>query len=115
MRRLGYALAAAFIAAALGVLSSVATQGFQDLAAARSERARLEARKVELEARIAELEATLDAVHSDPEAVESLARAELGWVRPGETVILLATPTPVTVAQPVDPGPEPTPVLRMPR
>ena len=113
MRRLGYALAAALIVAAMGVLSSVATQGFQELGQARAERVRLEARKAELEARIIELEATLDAVTSDPEAVESLARAELGWVRPGETVILLATPTPEPLEVPA--GPQPTPILRSPR
>jgi cell division protein FtsB len=112
VRRLGYALAAALIVVAMGVLSSVATQGFQELGQARGERARLEARRAELEARIAELEATLEAVTSDPEAVESLARVELGWVKPGETVIILATPTPVPPA--AADGPVPTPILRLP-
>jgi cell division protein FtsB len=93
VKRLGILAGAVLVLLALGLLSSIATQGFQDLAGAQAERARLEQRKAELEDRIDALEATLHAVRSDPAAVESLARTELGWIRPGETVILLATPT----------------------
>ena len=67
-----------------------------------------------LERSIAQIEATLDAVRSDPEAVESMARQELGWIRPGETVLILDTPTapplPVTSTEPT-----PTPILSLGR
>ena len=98
---------------ALGLLSSIVTAGFDELAAAEKERDRLEERKIELGKSISELEATLEAIHTDPAAVESLARRDLGWVRPGDTVILLATPT-----RPPEPavltGPTPTPILTLP-
>jgi cell division protein FtsB len=78
---------------ALGVLSSVVTQGFQEVARAEQERTDLEAEKARLERSIAELEATLSALRGSPAAVESMARLDLGWIRPGETVLILATPT----------------------
>jgi len=113
MRRASYILLALGALVALGLLSSIVTAGFDELAAAEEERDRLEQRKIELGTRISELEATLEAIHTDPAAVESLARRDLGWVRPGDTVILLATPTP-----PPEPaaltGPTPTPILALP-
>ena len=93
-RRLPLILLGIVALAALGVFSSIVTHGFEELAAAEKERDRLEQRKIELSESIEELEMTLEAVRTDPAAVESLARAELGMVRPGDTVILLATPTP---------------------
>jgi len=94
VRRLPLLLAAAAALLALGLLSSLVTQGFQDVAAAEQERDRLVAEKARLERHIGELEESLDAVRHDPAAVESMARRDLGWVRPGEKVLLLATPTP---------------------
>jgi cell division protein FtsB len=97
---------------ALGVLSSVVTQGFQEVARAEQERAALEAEKARLEGSIAELEATLSALRGGPAAVESTARLDLGWIRPGETVLILATPTlpplPVSTTEPT-----PTPVYSL--
>ena len=113
MRRVSYILLALAALAVLGLLSSIVSHGFDELAAAEEERTNLEQRMIELSESISELEATLEAIHSDPAAVESLARLELGWVRPGDTVILLATPTP-----PPEPaaltGPVPTPILSLP-
>jgi cell division protein FtsB len=113
MRRASYILLALAALVALGLLSSIVTAGFDELAAVKSERARLEKRRIELGNNIAELESTLEAIHNDPAAVESLARRDLGWVRPGDTVILLATPT--RPPQPVAlTGPTPTPILALP-
>ena len=113
MRRVSLILLALVALVALGLLSSIVTAGFDELAAAEEERDRLEQRKIELSNRISELEAILEAIRTDPEAVESLARRDLGWVRPGDTVILLATPT-----RPPEPaaltGPTPTPILTLP-
>ena len=113
MRRVSYILLALAALVVLGLLSSIVNHGFGELAAAEKERANLEERIVELSESISEFEATLEAIRSDPAAVESLARFELGWVRPGDTVILLTTPTP-----PPEPatltGPTPTPILSLP-
>ena len=98
---------------ALGVFVSIVSHGFGELDDVEEERDRLKERAVELEKNVAELDETLEAIRTDPAAVESLARRELGWVRPGDTVILLATPTPPPepVALTV---PEPTPILTLP-
>jgi len=100
--------------AALGILSSVVTQGFQEVARAEQERVALEDEKARLERSIAELEATLHALRSSPEAVESMARLELGWIRPGETIVILAAPTlpplPISTSEPT-----PTPVFSLSR
>jgi cell division protein FtsB len=98
----------------LGLLSSIVTQGFDEMMAAERERDRLEERKLELKKDIAELEETVEAIRTDPAAVESMARHELGWVRAGDTVILLATPTPPPPIQPSLTGPTPTPILALP-
>ena len=113
MKRLPLILLGLAAIGALGLLSSIVTHGFQQVARAEEERQQLEAEKVRLERSIAELEATLEALQTKPEAVESLARRELGWVRPGERVLILATPTPAPL--PVSSTEqEPTPILSMP-
>jgi cell division protein FtsB len=113
MKRASLILLALAAVIALGVFASIVSHGFRELRDTEHERERLKNRAVELEKRVQELDQTLEAIHTDPAAVESLARRELGWVRPGETVILLATPTP-----PPEPpsltGPEPTPILTLP-
>jgi len=112
VRRLPLLLAAVAALVALGVLSSVATQGFRVLGDAEAERDRLLAERTRLESEIERLETTVEALRTDPEAVETLARRELGFVRPGERVLLLATPVPppppssLTVASP-------TPILTL--
>jgi cell division protein FtsB len=111
MKRLPLVVLAIAVLAALGVFSSIVTHGFEELAAAEDEQRRLEERTIELEDSIAELEETLHALRTDPAAVESLARAELAMVRPGDTVVLLATPTPPP--EPALTGPAPTPILTL--
>jgi cell division protein FtsB len=113
MKRLPLIVFAIAVLAALGVFSSIITRGFEELAEAEDERDRLVERKIELSNSIDELEATLRAIRTDPAAVESLARGELEMVRPGDTVILLATPTPP--AGPSLTGPTPTPILALPK
>ena len=113
MKRLPLILLALAALAALGVFSSIVTHGFEELAEAEGERDRLEQRKIELSNSIEAYETTLEALRTDPAAVESLARGELGMVRPGDTVILLATPTPPP--EPSLTGPTPTPILTIPK
>jgi cell division protein FtsB len=113
VKRLPLILAAVIAVVALGVLSSIVTQGFEDMAEAETERLRLEEEKQRLEADIEVLEDTLEALDSDPAAVESLARKELGYIRPGEIVIILATPTPEPLHL-SSTEPTPTPILSMP-
>jgi cell division protein FtsB len=113
VKRLPLILLGLAVLVALGLLSSIVTHGFQQVARAEEDRRRLEAEKARLERSIAEIEATLEALKTKPEAVESLARHELGWVKPGERVLILATPTPAPL--PISPTePEPTPILSMP-
>jgi cell division protein FtsB len=110
--RVSLVLAIVALLVAFGILSSIVTQGFRQLAEAEQERDQLRAEKQRLEQRIEELNATLEALRTDPAAVESLARRDLGWVRPGDTVIVLATPTPAAVALTLT-GPTPTPILSL--
>ena len=113
MKRLPLILLALGAVIALGVFISIVSQGFAELSDAEEERERLKQRAVELEESVAELDETLEAIRSDPAAVESMARRELGWVRPGDTVILLATPTPPPTPAALT-GPTPTPILSLP-
>ena len=113
MRRLPLILLALGVLVVLGVFSSIVSHGFAELADAEEERERLKQRTIELEENVAELDETLEAIRTDPAAVESLARRELGWVRPGDTVLLLATPTPPPQPAALT-GPTPTPILSLP-
>ena len=113
MKRLPLILLGLAALGALGLLSSIVTHGFQQVASAEEERQRLEAERERLEQSIDQLEATLHVLRTRPEAVESLARHELGWVRPGEKVLILAPPTPAPL--PISSTePEPTPIMSMP-
>ena len=47
---------------------------------------------VTLRARTAELARTVERLHNDPAYVEKLAREELGYVRPDETVLKFPSP-----------------------
>jgi cell division protein FtsB len=111
MKRLPAVLLAIAALAVLGAFASIVAHGFEELAAAEAEKQRLEARARELAESIAETEEMVAALRNDPAAVESVARVELGMVRPGETVILLATPTPPP--PPSLTGPTPTPILSL--
>jgi cell division protein FtsB len=113
MKRLPVLLLALAAVVILGIFSSIVGHGFEELTRAEDERSRLENRKIELAKNIDELEQTLNAIRTDPAAVESIARRELGMVRPGDTVILLATPTPPPIPSFLT-GPAPTPILTLP-
>jgi cell division protein FtsB len=113
VKRLPLILAAVVAVVALGLLSSIVTQGFEDMAGAEAERQELEAEKERLEAEIETLEDTLSALETNPAAVESMARKELRYIRPGETVVIIATPTPAPL--PIsETEPTPTPLLTLP-
>ncbi len=111
--RLGWVLAAVAGAVALALVAGAAARGWGELAAVRAQERRLSAERRRLEREVERLEATLRALDRDPGAVEALARRELGWVRPGEEVLILATPTPVP--PPPLTGPPPTPILSLSR
>jgi len=113
MRRVTVLVAAVILLVGLGVLSGAVTRGLGQLRAARAEQRRLEARKVELERSIALMKETLHRLRTDPAAVESLARRDLGWIRPGERVILLSTPAPRPTPSTAPAGSEP--LLTLPR
>ena len=113
MKRLPLILLALGAVIALGVFISIVSQGFAELSDAEEERERLKQRAVDLEESVSELDETLEAIRNDPAAVESMARRELGWVRPGDTVILLTTPTPPPHPASLT-GPTPTPILTLP-
>lgn len=113
IKRLPLILAAIAIVVALGLLSSIVTRGFAELATAKAEKRRLEEERAHLNRHIEELSETIDAVVSDLEAVESIARHDLGWIGPGEEVIVLATPTPPPPLEDLtEEGAEP--ILRLP-
>ena len=113
MKPLPLILAAVVAIVALGVLSSIVTQGFEDMARAEDERRVLEEEKTRLEDEIEALEDTLEALDNNPEAVESMARKELRYVRPGETVVIISTPTPVPIPVSLT-EPTLTPILTLP-
>jgi len=112
VKRLPLILLGVAVLAGLGLLSSIVTHGFQEVARVEQERQNLEEEKMRLEKSIAELESTLEALRTNPEAVESLARRELGWIKPGEQVILISTPTPPQVSVSLT-EPTPTPILTL--
>ena len=94
------------------VLWSIVSQGLGQVTRARREQRALQQHKIELEHRIERLQKKLIRLKVDPAAVEDTARKKLGWVRPGEKVILLATPTPPPTPGALT-GPRPTPILTL--
>jgi cell division protein FtsB len=50
------------------------------------------ARNAELRGTNERLSREAEALRSDPEAIERVARSELGWVRPGEIIVDLSQP-----------------------
>jgi len=62
-----------------------ANKNFQTLINLRKEIARLKEKSVGLEEENRRLKEELEAVKNDPEYMESLARKELGLIKPGET------------------------------
>ncbi|NOZ79302.1 MAG: septum formation initiator family protein [Acidobacteria bacterium] len=112
MKRLYLAGAVVLGLVVIVVLWSIVGQGLGQVTRARREQRALQQRKIKLERRIDQLQQKLVRLKTDPAAVEDTARKELGWVRPGEKVIYLATPTPAPTPGPLT-GPRPTPILTL--
>jgi cell division protein FtsB len=67
-----------------------ARSGFARTMALRRELAALRAHNRELAAENEKLARQAEALRDDPAAIERVARADLGWVRPGELVVDLS-------------------------
>jgi cell division protein FtsB len=92
----GRVAAAATVTFALGYIPYhvYARSGLARTLTLRRDLAALHARNRELRADNERLAREAEALRSDPAAIERVARAELGWVRPGEIVVDLATLSP---------------------
>ena len=88
----GRVAAAAVVTFALGYIPYhvYARSGLARTLTLRHDLAALRARNRELAAENERLAREAEALRSDPAAVERVARAELGWVRPGEIIVDLA-------------------------
>jgi cell division protein FtsB len=91
----GRFLAAALVALVLGYIPYhvYARSGLARTIALRRDLQTLHARNEELRAENERLARDADALRSDVGAVERVARAELGWVRPGELIVDLSRPS----------------------
>ncbi len=73
----------------LGLLFTAGFKSYRDLAAARARQVELE-RQIETSIRrVEQLREHVRRIEEDPDALERLAREELGMVRPGDVVIVL--------------------------
>src|SRR5262245_55290337 len=90
----GRVAAAALVAAALAYIPYhvYARSGLARTIALRRDLAALRARNRALGAENDRLARQAEALRSDPAAIERVARAELGWVKPGEIVVELPAP-----------------------
>jgi cell division protein FtsB len=97
----GRVAAAALVMVALGYIPYhvYARSGLARTLVLRRDLAGLKARNVQLAAENERLAREAEALRSDPAALERVARAELGWVRPGEIVVDL-TPAPAAAQPP---------------
>ena len=75
------------VALALGVASALGEGGLSRVSRLRAERDRAAARNTSLAAENAQLIARVEALRGDPEVIATVARDQLGLVRPGEIVI----------------------------
>lgn len=112
MKRLPAILGVSAAFLVLAVLLSIAGQGFAEVARAEEELRQLESEKRQLERRLEDLQAMSEALRTSADARESVARQRLGWIKPGEQVILLTEPTPPTVPVSLT-APTPTPILSL--
>lgn len=92
---LGRVGAAALVASALGYVPYhvYARSGLARTLQLRRDLAALHARNAELRGENRRLVREAEALRSDPDAIERVARAELGWVRPGEVIVDLSPPS----------------------
>jgi cell division protein FtsB len=93
----GRAAAAVVVMLALGYIPYhvYARSGLARTLILRRDLRSLRARNAQLTAENDRLAREAEALRSDPDAIERVARAELGWVRPGELIVDL-TPRPGT-------------------
>ncbi len=84
-----YLVIPALLVAALAVAWLDEDAGIQSWMTLRDEVADAELRLEDLKGEIAALEAEATALASDPFTQEKAIREELGWARPGETVVKL--------------------------
>jgi cell division protein FtsB len=91
---LGRGIAAVLVAGALGYVPYhvYARSGLARTLQLRQELATLRAHNAALAAENQRLEREAEALRDDPEAIERVARTELGWVRPGEIIVDLSPP-----------------------
>jgi cell division protein FtsB len=85
----GRVAAAALVAFALAYIPYhvYARSGLARTLALRRDLAALRVRNAELRAENERLAREAEALRSDPAAIERVARAELGWVKPGEIIV----------------------------
>jgi len=93
---LGRVVAAVFVAAALGYVPYhlYARSGLARTLQLRDELTALRARNAQLAVDNGRLQREAESLRDDPEAIERVARVELGWVRSGEIVVDLSKPAP---------------------
>lgn len=94
LRRKALLLFSALAFVALLVSALFGDKGLLRLAEQRERTRALEQQVEGLRAENAELAHAITALKSDPRAIERLAREELGLLRPGETVFVLADRAP---------------------
>lgn len=109
---LGRGIAAVVVAGALGYVPYhvYARSGLARTLTLRQELGTLRARNALLAAENQRLEREAEALRDDPEAIERVARTELGWVRPGEIVVDLSPPPPGTAGRVAAAGHAATPL-----
>ena len=90
----GRAAAAVVVMFALGYIPYhvYARSGLARTLVLRRDLRALRARNAQLAAENDRLAREAEALRSDPDAIERVARAELGWVRPGEILVDLTPP-----------------------
>jgi len=88
----GRAVAAVAVMFALGYIPYhvYAKSGFARTLELRRDLKALRARNAQLAAENDRLSREAEALRADPGAIERVARAELGWVKPGEIIVDLA-------------------------
>ena len=102
-RRLPYRnLLAAGVALALAVLVTAGFKSWSDLEATRARERDLRARISAAQERIESLVDHVERLDQDPLALEREARAQLGFVRPGDVIVVLPS-EPSPVADPMSP------------
>jgi cell division protein FtsB len=104
---LGRVVAAAMIAGALTYVPYhvYARSGLARTLQLRRELASLKARNEQLREETVRLARQAEALRDDPDTIERVARAELGWVRPGDIIVDLSHPA----AVPAETGARETP------